>query len=137
MLGMTCGKLQAKEPILLYWAPAAQLQIVELQIRESCRNQCWVQRALVWIKLPLSLTLKPDSDPACITCCSVGLLDERYFGELCFYTDAHDALLRNAAALLDAHAFGEAFDATLEAMDAWKTVRPGPESGSGSGSRLK
>ena len=50
-------------------------------------------------------------------------LDERYFGELCLYSDAHDALLRNEAALLDAHAFGEVFDATLDAMDAWTTVR--------------
>ena len=55
--------------------------------------------------------------------CSVALLDERYFGELCFYSDVKDALTRNKAALLDAHAFGEAFDASLEAMDAWKTVR--------------
>jgi hypothetical protein len=59
----------------------------------------------------------------------LALLDERYFGELCFYIDAHDALLRNGAALLDAHAFGEAFDATLEAMDAWKTVRRGSGAG--------
>ena len=50
-------------------------------------------------------------------------LDERYFGELCFYIDAHDALLRNEAALLDAHSFGEVFDASLDALDAWKTVR--------------
>ena len=50
-------------------------------------------------------------------------LDERYFGEMCFYSDAHDALLRNKGALLDPHAFGEAFDASLEAMDAWQTVR--------------
>ncbi len=50
-------------------------------------------------------------------------LDERYFGELCFYSDAHDALLRNKGALLDPHAFGEAFDASLEVMDAWQTVR--------------
>ena len=42
---------------------------------------------------------------------------------MCFYSDAHDGLLRNKAALIDAHAFGEAFDASLDAMDAWSTVR--------------
>ena len=59
--------------------------------------------------------------------CSFAPLDERYFGEMCFYNDAHDALLRNKGALLDPHAFGEAFDASLEAMNAWQTVRCGSE----------
>jgi len=50
-------------------------------------------------------------------------LGERWFADLCFFGDARAGLVSNAHAVLDAHVFGDTFEASLEAFRSWDTVR--------------
>ncbi len=50
-------------------------------------------------------------------------LGERWFADLCFFGDARAGLVSNAHAVLDAHVFGDTFEASLDAFHSWDTVR--------------
>jgi hypothetical protein len=66
-------------------------------------------------------------------------LGQTYFADMCFYLDVRAALTLNSAAVLDAHVFGDTFDGSMDALQAWDTVRAGmggPDAtDQGSGSR--
>ena len=46
-----------------------------------------------------------------------------WFADLCFLIDVRAALVLNAGAVIDAHVFGDAFDGTMDLLEAWDTVR--------------
>ena len=50
-------------------------------------------------------------------------LGQTYFADMCFYIDMRAALTLNFGAVLDAHVFGDTFDGSMEAFQAWDTVR--------------
>ena len=49
-------------------------------------------------------------------------LGERWFGNLCYFDDIRKALTDNPHTILDAHTFGEVFEATLDAFGNWDQV---------------
>jgi hypothetical protein len=55
-------------------------------------------------------------------------LGERWFGNLCYYEDVRKALTDNPHAMLDAHAFGEVFEAMLDEFGSWNQVSNGQPS---------
>ena len=56
-------------------------------------------------------------------------LAQTYFGDMCFYFDVRAALVLNSGAILDAHVFGDTFDASMDAFKAWDTVRSSTQRG--------
>ena len=54
-------------------------------------------------------------------------LGQTYFADMCFYLDVRAALTLNSAAVLDAHVYGDTFDGSMDALQAWDTVRDGIE----------
>ena len=46
---------------------------------------------------------------------------------MCFYHDMRVTLTHNPTAWIDAHGFGDSFDASMDALKAWDTVRAGAQ----------
>ncbi len=58
----------------------------------------------------------------CRACLRWEALGERWFGNLCYFDDVRKALTDNPHVMLDAHTFGEVFEATLDAFGNWDQV---------------